>query len=91
MGALLWEEGVGSVNYKGIRDNHMSQGFRIIGVKVLEGCSSNIQKNLKAGVLYRFCSDYKASDKDDYTLENSISGVNLDAIYDVKSTEMHKI
>ena len=69
----------------------MSQGFRIIGVKVLEGCSSNIQKNLKAGVLYRFCSDYKASDKDDYTLENSISGVDLDAIYDVKSTERHKI
>ena len=69
----------------------MSQGFRIIGVKVLEGCSSNIQKNLKAGVLYRFCSDYKASDKDDYKLENSISGVNLDAIYDVKSTERHKI
>ena len=69
----------------------MGKGFRIIGIKVLEGCSSNIQKNLKAGVLYRFCSDYKASDKDDCTLENCISGTDIDAIYDVKSIEGHKI
>ena len=55
----------------------MSQGFRIIGVKVLEGCSSNIQKNLKAGVLYRICSDYKASDKDDYTLKTAFQGLIL--------------
>ena len=42
--------------------------FRVIGLKVLSGCSQHIRKNLKTNVPYFFYDDYEEGDND-YSLK----------------------
>lgn len=65
--------------------------FRVIGLKVLSGCSKHISKNLKTNVPYFFYDDYKEGD-DYYTLRKKEKGETVCmGLYDIDGYNGRKI
>ena len=70
----------------------MSNGLRIIGVKILRGCPPRIRKALHKGELYLLYNDYEEDKCDPYNLKKS-KGVPkvAEKLYNVKDAQGNNI
>lgn len=72
----------------------MTNGFRIIGVRVLEGCPQYIRKALHEGELYLLYNDFTEDEQNMYTLKKIVGRLSNTAcqLYNqVDASEEHEI
>ncbi len=61
-------------------------GFKLLGIRPLEGCGDRFKKNLKEGEVYKFYGDYIFLDKRGNEISHAHENIN-DPIYNVKTPE----
>lgn len=65
--------------------------FRVIGLKVLSGCSQHIRKNLKTNVPYFFYNDYEEGDNDYSLKKKEAAQMVCQDLYDINGYNGKKI